>query len=186
MVELTVFISTRERKRKATVSAPHNQCRRSDQIWSKEQTSKQSVDSQQTQWYVMRLQGSPRWSEALSDAEAVLWHEATKHTATLSTGQILLPLQSLRTAVTGMAQDLAWFQQTWRGITWWFKCEVTETSEFLLPSTAIKCSRQWDGKGLFLKQGKFIGNLFQKRTSMRCSIRCCQKSSRKWMQKVKS
>lgn len=127
----------------------------------------------------------PHWSLALPNLEALLWHETTKHTSTLSKGQILIPLPPGSTAVTDLGQYLDWFQQIWHGITCCFKHEVTETYEFFFRDTAIKCSRYWNCKGLFLQQGKLIGNLFQKRTSMRCSIRCCQKSSRKWMQKVK-
>lgn len=58
MVELTVSISTRQHKCKATVSAPHNQYNQSDQILNKGQISKQSLDSKQMQWYVMIVQGS--------------------------------------------------------------------------------------------------------------------------------
>ena len=45
IVELTVFISTREHKSKAAVSALHDQYNQSDQILDKEQTLKQSLDS---------------------------------------------------------------------------------------------------------------------------------------------
>lgn len=42
MVELTLFISTREHKRKAAVSAAHHRYNQSGQILDKEQTSRQS------------------------------------------------------------------------------------------------------------------------------------------------
>lgn len=111
IVELTVSISMRQHKRKAMFSAPHNQYNQSDQILDKEETSKQSCRLTTNAMVCYDIPRIPHWSVALSNLEAVLWHETTKHTSTLSKGQILIPLQRVSTAVTELGQCLDRFQQ---------------------------------------------------------------------------